>query len=114
MRKGITFMNYFQSNFFVYYLKIFKKIYIFTIFFRTCQRIKNERFSEIVSKLLAMKNEALTQDMEVKLREGEYFALENNLKRQLAEKTMKPENIIQIRSDLEKKKAQLIYLKKNL
>lgn len=61
-----------------------------------------------------MKNEALTQDMEVKLREGEYFALENSLKRQLAEKTMKPENIIQIRSDLEKKKAQLIYLKKNL
>ena len=84
------------------------------MFFRTCQRIKNERFSEIVSKLLAMKNEALTQDMEVKLREGEYFALENSLKRQLAEKSMKPENIIQIRSELEKKKAQLIYLKKNL
>ena len=61
-----------------------------------------------------MKNEALTQDMEVKLREGEYFALENSLKRQLAEKSMKPENIIQIRSELEKKKAQLIYLKKNL
>jgi hypothetical protein len=80
---------------------------------RTCQRIKNERFSEIVSKLLGAKNEALTQDMEVKLRETEYFSLENNLKRQLAEKNLKPENIIQIRSDLEKKKAQLIFLKKN-
>ena len=57
-----------------------------------------------------MKNEALTQDMEVKLREGEYFALENSLKRQLAEKTMKPENIIQIRSELEKKKQKKLLL----
>ena len=76
--------------------------------------IKNERFSEIVSKLLGVKNETLTQEMEVKLREHEYFSMENHLKRLLAEKGLKPENIIQMRGDLEKKKAQLIFLKKNL
>ena len=76
--------------------------------------IKNEKFSENVSKLLGLKNEVLTQEMEVKMRENEYFGFENHLKRLLAEKNLKPENIIQMRGDLEKKKAQLIYIKKNL
>lgn len=80
---------------------------------RTCQKIKNEKFSNNVSKILSLKSEILTQEMEVKVREKEYFSLENSLKKALAEKNMKPEHIIINRAELEKKKSNLIFLKKS-
>lgn len=75
--------------------------------------MKNEKFSNYVSRLFSLKSEIISIESEVKQREAEYFSMENSLKKALLEKTLKPENIIQARGDLEKKKTQLIFMKKN-
>lgn len=74
----------------------------------------NDHFSESISKLLRLKTEFLSQELDARGKEQEYFTLEAHFKRLLGEQKLKPEDIIALRQDLEKKKAQLLFLKKNL